>query len=136
MSSDPTLPENPEQTTAIVEVDPNSQALVETPSHVAAPGEIQQETLALIEALKNRAQAELHNAGELTQEAYLKAVKQARVALEEHQLINRDNVEQAMATIQAEAERNWQKVFHEVKVLGDRLSDAAKAAWETFKDPH
>jgi hypothetical protein len=40
-----------------------------------------------------------------------------------------------VAQLQQEAEKNWQVVVDEVTGLGDRLSEAAKAAWEKLMPP-
>ena len=97
--------------------------------------DLKSETKALIDALKNRAQIEAQSAGTLTREAYLNAVRKARETLEQNQLIERDRIEYSFELIQKEAEKNWQSVVKEVSELGDRLADAAKAAWETLTAP-
>lgn len=97
--------------------------------------EIKNETAALIDAVKKRAQAEAQSAGTLTREAYLNAVRRAREALEREPLIKSDRIENAFELIQKEAEKNWELILKEVAQLGDRLSDAAKAAWEALTAP-
>ena len=97
--------------------------------------DLKSETKALIDALKKRAQIEAQSAGTLTREAYLNAVRKARETLEQNQLIERDRIEYSFELIQKEAEKNWQSVVKEVSELGDRLADAAKAAWETLTAP-
>lgn len=97
--------------------------------------DVKSETKALIDALKLRAQAEAQSAGTLTREAYLNAVRRARETIEGNQLIERDRIEYSMYFIQKEAEKNWQSVVKEVSDLGDRLTDAAKAAWDVLTAP-
>jgi gas vesicle protein len=97
--------------------------------------EVRNETKALIDAIKKRAQAEAQNAGSLTRETYLNAVRRTRESIEGNQLIERDRIEQSFELIQREAERNWQSVVKEVSELGDRLADAAKAAWDVLTAP-
>lgn len=97
--------------------------------------DLKSETKALIDALKKRAQSEAQNAGTLTREAYLNAVRKARETLEQNQLIERDRIEHSFELIKKEAEKNWESVLKEVAEIGDRLADAAKAAWEALTAP-
>ena len=97
--------------------------------------DLKSETKALIDALKKRAQSEAQSAGTLTREAYLNAVRRARETLEQNQLIERDRIENAFELIQNEAEKNWNSVLKEVAEIGERLADAAKAAWEALTAP-
>lgn len=97
--------------------------------------ELKNETKSLIDALKKRAQAEAQSAGTLTREAYLNAVRRAREKVEGEQLIERDRIEHSFEMIKNEAEKNWESVSKEVSELGDRLADAAKAAWEALTAP-
>ena len=97
--------------------------------------DVRKETKALIDAIKMRAQAEAQSAGTLTRETYLNAVRRARESVEGNHLIERDRIEQSFEMIQREAEKNWQSITKEVSELGDRLADAAKAAWDTLTAP-
>lgn len=97
--------------------------------------ELKNETKSLIDALKKRAQAEAQSAGTLTREAYLNAVRRAREKVEGEQLIERDRIEHSFEMIKNEAEKNWESVSKEVSELGDRLAEAAKAAWEALTAP-
>jgi hypothetical protein len=96
---------------------------------------IKQETFALIDAIKKRAQAEVQAAGDLTRETYLNAVRSAREAIEQNKLIESDHIEQSIQHIQQEAEKNWQSVVGEIESFGVRLAEAAKAAWEKLSEP-
>ncbi len=91
--------------------------------------EVKRETKALIEAIKKRAQSEVQGAGDFTRDAYLTAVKQAREAIEQNKIFDPDRLEQSLELIQQEAEKNWNAITKEMTDLGDRLNDAAKAAW-------
>ena len=97
--------------------------------------EVKNETKSLIDALKKRAQVEAQSAGTLTRETYLNAVRRARESIEQNQLIERDRIERSFELIQKDAEKNWQSILNEVAELGDRLADAAKAAWEALTAP-
>lgn len=128
------IPQNTSATPPISEVTQQTNDLVEA-EMAGESDDLKDETKALIDALKKRAQAEAQSAGTLTREAYLSAVRRARETIESNQLIERDRIEYSLYLIQKEAERNWQSVLKEVADLGDRLADAAKAAWEAFTAP-
>ena len=116
------------------QITPQTSSMVET--EMAGESEdLKGATKALIDAIKKRAQSEAQSAGTLTREAYLSAVQRARTAVEENQLIERDRIEHSFEMIQQEAEKNWQSVVKEVSELGDRLTDAAKAAWDVLTAP-
>ncbi len=113
-------------------VSPPAEEITPTPTQTDA---IRQETAALIDAIRKRALAEIQTAGDLTRETYLNAVRQAREAVEQTKLIEPDRIEQSIHQIQQEAEHNWQSVVKEVEDFGQRLSEAAKAAWEKLIPP-
>jgi hypothetical protein len=116
----------------VVEVSPEPKALPAAPEPLQ---EVRSETEALIEAIKNRAQLEAQLAGDFTRETYLKAVRQAREAVEQNQLFEPERIERSVEQLQQEAEKNWQLVVDEMTGLGDRLTEAAKAAWEKLVEP-
>jgi len=96
---------------------------------------VKQETKALIEAIKRRAQSEAKGAGELTRDTYLTAVRQARETIEQNKIFDPDRIEYSFKLMQMDAEKNWDSLLKEVSSLGDRLSDAAKAAWDALTAP-
>jgi anthranilate/para-aminobenzoate synthase component I len=105
--------------------------------------EVKQETKALIDALKLRAQSEVRSAEDLaksasdyTRETYLKLVRQARESVEQGKLFDLERIEQSAQQLQQEAEKNWQSLVHEVNGFSDRLSEAAKLAWDKLTEPH
>lgn len=117
----------------------DTSAIVPSPTDTlveqATPGrgdDVKHETQALIDAIKKRAQSEIQSAGDLTREAYLTAVRQAREAIENDKLIDRDRLEHSFQQIQQEAEKNWNSVMQEMESFGTRLSEAAKTAWDKF----
>ena len=118
----------------IVEVSPQTNEMVER-EMAGETDDLKHETKELIEALKRRAQAEAESAGTLTRETYLNAIRRAREAVEGERVIERDRIERSWATIQEEADKNWQTLLKEVSQLGDRFQDAAKAAWDAFNAP-
>ncbi len=131
---DPTTPPTGPEASAIVEVSSETNALVEE-ELPDADDKLKQETKALVEAIKKRAQAEAKGAGDLTRDAYLSAVRQAREAVEQNKLFDPGQIEYSFWLIQKQAERNWQSVLDEVSTLGDRLTDAAKVAWDALISP-
>jgi hypothetical protein len=127
---------------ALVETDitPETQSTASTSDSAAGPTtpmspEMQAETAALVDAIKKRAQAEVHSAETFSREAYLEAVRQARLAIEENKLIDPDRIEESIQHLQQDAEDNWNSIVKEIESLGDRISDAAKAAWEVLTEP-
>lgn len=86
----------------------------------------------LIDAMKTRAQAEIQSAGDVTRENYLKAVRQAREAIEQNQSIDPDRIKAAFEDVQKQAEKNWQVIASEIESFGVRLADAAKNAWNAL----
>ena len=74
--------------------DTETSAIVETPSteDTKSTDELRQETEALIEAIRRRAQHEAQSAGEMTREAYLNAVRQVRESVEHSKLFDQEQV--------------------------------------------
>lgn len=135
---------NDEDTSVRIEIIPQSSQisaqtsdLVET-EMAGESDDLKSETKSLIDALKKRAQIEAQTAGTLTREAYLNAVRRAREKIETEQLIEPERIERiehSFELIKKEAEKNWESVIKEVAEVGDRLADAAKAAWEALTAP-
>ncbi|WP_107668658.1 hypothetical protein [Cyanothece sp. BG0011] len=106
------------------------------------PSEIQQETTALIEAIRSKALTEAKEAGELARENYLDTVRRIRQDIEERKLFDPHRIDEAVKYIQTEVEKDWESVVKEwnsvvkeVSSFGDRLNEAAKAAWEILTAP-
>jgi hypothetical protein len=137
------------ETSVVVEIHPESttsentaivasqtEAIVEVKLD-GADNEVQRETQALIEAIKKRGQAEIQAAGNLSQEAYLKAIRQARETIEQSQLvIDPHRLEQTMQVLQTEADKSWHVIVGEIESMGIRLADTAKLAWSNLMKPH
>lgn len=87
----------------------------------------------VIDAIKSRALAQVHQAGNVTRSAYLEAVTKARKALEDNPLIEKERLDEAVHQIQSQAEKNWQSITEDLESLGHRLQDTAKNAWSTLK---
>lgn len=121
----------PTNDTSAIVPSPSSEALVEQ-NLAGRSDDVKHETQALIDAIKRRAQSEIQSAGDLTRDAYLNAVRQARESIENDKLIDRDRIEHSFQHIQQEAEKNWNSVVLEMESFGNRLSEAAKTAWDRF----
>ena len=119
--------------TTIVTISPETSALVEQ-EMAGESQQIKQETKALVEAIKKRAQSEIDNAQTLTRDAYLKSVRSAREAIEKNQLLDPERIEHSIEIIQKDAQENWQKIVDEISDLGDRLHEAAQKAWDILMD--
>lgn len=119
------------QETIIVPVSSQTNALVEQ-EMAGESDQLKEETKALIEAIKKRAQSEIKNAQTLTKDAYLNAVRRAREAIEQNQLLDPKRIEHSVEMIQRDTQDNWQKTVDEMAALGDRLQEAAQVAWETL----
>ncbi len=117
-----------------VEISPQTTEMVES-QMAGETQDVKDETAALIEALKRRAQVEAQSAGTLTRETYLSAVRQARESIEQNQLIERARIENAFEMVQSEAQKNFESIVTEVQELGDRLQAAAQAAWDVLTAP-
>ena len=115
--------------TTIVSVSAETNALVET-EMAGQDDQIKEETKALVEAIKKRAQSEIENAQTLTQDAYLNAVRSAREAIEQNKLLDPERIEHSVEIIQKEAQENWQKIADEITDLGNRVQEAAQVAWD------
>lgn len=121
------------QTTTLVPIDPNSNALVKTeqPDH---RDEIMRETEALVQAFQRRIHAEVEAAGNITREAYLNAVRQARQAIEQEPFFTPDHMEKSMRSMQKQAERNFLVIGGELESIGVRLADAARTVWKELSN--
>ncbi len=107
-----------------------------------SPNKIQEETTALIDAIRSKALSEAKEAGELARDNYLDAVRRIRQDIEERKLFDPQRIDEAVKYIQKEVEKDWEgvvkewnSVVKEVSSFGDRLNEAAKAAWEILTAP-
>ncbi|MGF1486991.1 MAG: hypothetical protein ACFBSE_07750 [Prochloraceae cyanobacterium] len=125
MTNDPQVPKE----RAIVETNSPDEAIVEKET-----SPITNETMALIEAIRTKASSETQKAGEFTREKYLETVRGLRTEIEKLEF-KPEEVEQSFQHIQEEAEKNWESITKQVQDVGDRLSEAAKLAWETLTQP-
>jgi prophage DNA circulation protein len=145
MSSEPTSAE----TSVVVEIHPPSTssentALVSSQTDAIVTvelteddDEIKRETQALIAALRKRAQAEVQSAGNLSRDAYLSAIRQARATVEQsHLMIDPQRLEQTIQDLQREADKSWHVILGEIESVGFQLADAARLAWNNLMATH
>jgi hypothetical protein len=55
--------------------------------------------------------------------------------IEQDKLFDKDQIEYSFKLLQMDAEKNWESIVKEVASFGDRLADAAKAAWDALTAP-
>ncbi|YAI82206.1 MAG: hypothetical protein ACQJCO_00950 [cyanobacterium endosymbiont of Rhopalodia sterrenbergii] len=91
---------------------------------------IQDETEALIRAIKTKAFSEVKKAGDFALDNYVEAVRKARQDIERKKLFEPEQIEDAIRQIQKEIEKDWDSIVREVTSFGDRLNEATKAAWD------
>jgi len=97
--------------------------------------QLKQETQDLIKAIQTKAFSEAQKAGEFARDNYLEAVRKAREEVENLNLFEPDRIDEAIKGIQSEVEKDWGAIAKEVTTLGDRLNEAAKAAWDVLTSP-
>lgn len=117
-----------------IEVISDNPALVQQQA-AETPSEIQKETLALIEAIRTKAQSEAQKAGDFARETYLDAVRKAKDEVENLNVFDPTRIDDALKQVQGEVEKDWDVLAKQVATLGDRLNEAAKAAWEKLTTP-
>ncbi|AFY68948.1 hypothetical protein Pse7367_0645 [Thalassoporum mexicanum PCC 7367] len=127
----------PEKEVAIVEVSPETKALVEKEMSDESD-DVKERAMELIEAIKKKAMTETKEAGDFTVKAYLSAVQNAKEALEksgEFATERKAALDKSIDVIEKEASENWEKLTEELDELGDRLAGVADAAWKLLTKP-
>ena len=119
----------------VVEVMPDNSTL--TPSAEQTPADpIRDETLDLFNAIRSKAQWEAQKAGDFARDVYLDAVRKAKTEVENLELFDPKPIENAFEQVQDEVEKDWDAMVKQVTDVGDRLNEAAKAAWEKLTAPN
>ncbi len=124
--TEPTQSPNTSQNSSI-EVSERTNSLVNQNMSDASES-VREETKQLIEAITRKAQSESQKAGEFAQENYLEAVRNARTEIEKLNF-DPERIEESIRLIQKDAEENWESLVKEVEDFGNRLNEAANAAW-------
>jgi hypothetical protein len=129
-----TTESNPNTESVPVEVMPDNPALVQQQAQ-ETPNEIKQETLALIAAIRTKAQSEAQKAGDFARDSYLDAVRKAKEEVDNLNLFEPKRIDDALKQVQGEVEKDWDTLAKQVATLGERLNEAAKAAWDKLTAP-
>ncbi len=122
--------------TTIAPVSEETKALVEQ-KMVGEPDDIKQKMGELIELIKDRAAAELHDAEGMTREAYVKAMTQAKGTLKKTELFFQEqeqSLDQSIQDFTAEATEKWDKFVGDLKAASNRVDRAVDAAWKTLTE--
>lgn len=117
-----------------IEISNRTNSLVEQ-NMPHADESVRQETKQLIEAITRKAQSEAQKAGEFAQENYLAAVRDIRTEIEQFNF-DPERIEESIKLVQMDAEKNWESLVSEVENFGNRLNEAAQAAWSILTAPH
>ena len=124
----------PEITIVEVEVSKETQDLVQK-GMPDATNEVKEQTMALVEAIRTKAQSEAQKAGDFTREKYLEAVKSAQADIEKLNLFDPERIEKSINLMKNEVEKDWDSIVKQAQEIGERLSEAAKKAWEILTEP-
>ena len=123
-------------TTTIAPVSEETKALVEQ-KMVGEPDAIKQKMGELIELIKDRAAAELNDAEDMTRDAYVKAMTQAKGTLKKTELFFQEqeqSLDQSIQDFTAEATEKWDKFVGDLKAASNRVDRAVDAAWKTLTE--
>lgn len=123
-------------TTTTTPVSEETKALV-AQKMVGEPDAIKQKMGELIELIKERAAAELHDAEDITREAYVKAMTQAKGTLKKTELFFQEqeqSLDQSIRDFTAEATEKWDRFVGDLKVASNRVDRAVDAAWKTLTE--
>ena len=124
------------QESAIVPVSEETKALVEQKMPNESD-EIKQKMGELVELIKKRAESELESAGEMTREAYIKAIDEAKLTLkktEDFFAEQEKTLAQKVKELSNEANRNWESFVMDLKKMNNRVDKAIEAAWKTLTE--
>ncbi|PSP18861.1 MAG: hypothetical protein BRC58_02510 [Cyanobacteria bacterium QS_8_64_29] len=126
-------PETPQEQ-APIQVSDRTDRLVEQ-NMPEATEQARAETKNLIETVTRKAQSEAQKAGELALDNYLEAIRRTRQEIESAELFDPDRIEQSFQLLQQDAQQNWESLVQEFNEFGDRLNEAARAAWDALTQP-
>ena len=118
-------------------VSDETKALVEK-KMAGEPDAIKQKMGELVELIKQRAEDELQAAGDVTHEAYTRAMTEAKETLKKTEGFFQEqeaSLDQSLKTMSSEASQNWQKFVGEMKQASNRFDRAVSAAWKEISEP-
>ncbi|MGK7941684.1 MAG: hypothetical protein AB4062_16340 [Crocosphaera sp.] len=90
------------------------------------PNELQQETTALIEAIRSKAFSEAKEAGELARENYLETIRRIREDIENRKLFDPQRIEEAIQYVQKEVEKDWDGIIDILPSTESRDSNTSR----------
>ncbi len=117
---------------AITPVSEDTKALVEK-KMVGESDEIKQKMCELVELIKNRAAAELQETEDMTREAYVKAMSQAKETLNKTENFFKEqeqSLDQSIKDFTSETNEKWDKFISDLKTMDNRINRAVDAAWK------
>ncbi len=101
------------------------------------PDQIKQKMGELVELIKKQAESELEAAQDLTREAYIKAIANAKATLKQTETFfaeQEQTLQQKIQELNTQADREWESFVGDVKNMGDRLDKAINAAWKSLTE--
>jgi hypothetical protein len=120
-----------------IEVSSETKALVEQKMG-DEPDDIKYHMMALIEAIKQRASVQLESTGEMTKEAYVSAMQQAKETLnktEDFFQEQKNSLAQTIDDVEDTATQRWEGLLQDMKEMGNRLDRAVSEAWKILTAP-
>ena len=124
------------QSTFSAPVSEETKALVEQ-RMADQPDEIKQKMAELVDLIKQRAEIELKEAGDVTREAYAKAIGNAKETLGKTQAFFEEqekSLEQSIQDLTTEANEKWDVFVADVKQMSDRFDSVVEAAWKSLTE--
>jgi uncharacterized protein YpuA (DUF1002 family) len=135
-----TTPTPVSQESALTPVSEETKALVEK-KMADEPDEIKQKMGELVELIKNRATAELQETEDMTREAYVKAMNQAKETLKKTENFFKEqeqSLDQSIKDFTTEATEKWEKFVSDLKAdfkaMDNRIDRAVEAAWKILTE--
>lgn len=135
-ANEPTPNEPTPNETVRPEVSPETQALVER----QLPGEsdeVKYHMMALVEAIKKRAESQIESTGDMTREAYVEAMRQAQSSFNKTGEFfdeQRQALEKSIADIEDRTTKTWDTLLDDAKKVGNRFERAVNAAWQILTE--
>ncbi|MGK7952028.1 MAG: hypothetical protein AB4368_25405 [Xenococcaceae cyanobacterium] len=99
--------------------------------------EIKQKMGELVELIKKQAESELKSAEEMTREAYLNAIANAKATIKKTETFfaeQEQTLQQKIQELDTQADQEWDSFVADVKNMGDRIDRAINAAWKVLTE--
>jgi hypothetical protein len=121
---------------AITPVSEDTKALVEQ-KMAGEADEIKQKMGELVELIKNRATTELQETEDMTREAYVKAINEAKATLKKTENFFKEqeqSLDRSVKSFTTEATEAWEKFVGDLKDANNRVDLAVEAAWKVLTE--